>query len=319
MRRETCYWYREDPSYIFAVHDVDSGMDVDVAASNILADISSESTFDPSTQRKSRRNRKGPGDFPTYEVKMAPAGNLAHLRLLTHQASCKKLKGQRLFLLNQGGSKQLVELPHKDNATLIKALVEDSNDGLSHRIILTYVKDDTEETSNIDRSRRRKRSNPGDDAEEEAILSSLTDMAIGGWKEDGTSKGKKKNKRREERGFQGTFLQSSIAAGGTNSSLPQADTVIDAPKTEPEQPEEAKSEEITDSADQEVEQIRQEARVAELVKRTLDTFQKDITDRVNEKVDKAASDSDIKHAIDREMHLLFRKESATTELDETEL
>eukprot|EP00970_Alexandrium_tamarense_P013269 scaffold3306_cov287-Alexandrium_tamarense.AAC.1 len=309
----------EDPSYIFAVHDVDSGMDVDVAASNILADISSESTFDPSTQRKSRRNRKGPGDFPTYEVKMAPAGNLAHLRLLTHQASCKKLKGQRLFLLNQGGSKQLVELPHKDNATLIKALVEDSNDGLSHRIILTYVKDDTEETSNIDRSRRRKRSNPGDDAEEEAILSSLTDMAIGGWKEDGTSKGKKKNKRREERGFQGTFLQSSIVAGETNSSLPQADTVIDAPKTEPEQPEEAKSEEIIDSADQEVEQIRQEARVAELVKRTLDTFQKDITDRVNEKVGKAACDSDIKHAIDREMHLLFRKESATTELDETEL
>mmetsp|Transcript_12522 Transcript_12522/g.23139 ORF Transcript_12522/g.23139 Transcript_12522/m.23139 type:complete len:710 (+) Transcript_12522:254-2383(+) len=214
------------------VHEVENGMDIDVSASQIMLDVSQNNTaLSSSSTGRPRRSRKargggGGGGFPLYEVEMALDGNLAHFRLLLHQSKSKKLFGQRLFLLRISSSaseESAEELPPGSNLKTIQDIIagspsdsEVSNPELQKdctiHLILSYNCVDTSKSDGTKQS-TRKRLSQEEKEEEEYLLLSLSEVACGGWKtadaSDTVIRGKKSKRRRQERGFQGTFLQSS--------------------------------------------------------------------------------------------------------------
>ena len=79
-------------------------------------------------------------------------------------------------------------------------------------LILSYKSADSGTTEGK-RANRKKRMSDEKREEEESLLLSLTEVACGGWKTadagETVAGGKKAKRRRQERGFQGTFLQST--------------------------------------------------------------------------------------------------------------
>jgi len=207
------------------IHEIDSGSDIVVATSLIMLDISSDQeTQQTSSNGRPQRSRKARGDkgsFPTHELEMALDGNLAHFRLLLHQSKGKKLFDQRLFLISPGSSVEAQELlPGESNLKTMQELAASgSSQGETStaadcelHMALTYGSSDS--TSDTTKPNSRKRvSRQEEKAEEEVLLVTLSDIACGGWKtadgNDVVVGGKKTKRRRQERGFQGTFLQST--------------------------------------------------------------------------------------------------------------
>mmetsp|Transcript_21335 Transcript_21335/g.46317 ORF Transcript_21335/g.46317 Transcript_21335/m.46317 type:complete len:1522 (+) Transcript_21335:285-4850(+) len=230
------------------VHEVESGTDIDVAASQIMLDVSNENVQLSANgrPRRSRKARGGEGGgFPVYEVEMALDGNLAHFRLLLHQSKSKKLCGQRLFLVHTSSSESehtAEELtPGRDNLRTIHDIIsgvsynnEVSNAELQKdctvHVVLSY---DSAASSTSDKMKpnTRKRMTQEEKEEEEHLLLSLTEIACGGWKTADASDlvigGKKSKRRRQERGFQGTFLQSTEFNVQDNSSTLQNADVLE--------------------------------------------------------------------------------------------
>ena len=207
------------------VHEIENGVELDVAASIIMANASNENTPSVTATGRPRRSRKARGDEGVYsveEVEMALDGNLAHLRLLLHQCKGKKIQGQRLYLLHTSS-------PECEDAPSFTELADESNKKRMHEII--FVPDSNNEVSSADKqgdctihlilkyddnesrkTNKRTRLNQEERDEEDNLALSLSDVACGGWKsEDGSVViGEKQTKRRrQERGFQGTFLQST--------------------------------------------------------------------------------------------------------------
>ena len=230
--KETIECVDEDsrsPLWKMRVYEIEDHMNPEVAASQIISDLSI-SLIDhssSSTTRKTRRKRKMLGEFPIYEVEMSPDGNLAHLRLLFHQSTTKKLHGQRLFQLHlsavsSADAMSVSELTHESNSRTLSELFYGSSrpsesstannqeENIFH-LMMSYNSGEPCESSK--RPNTRKRQTQSDLDEEEHILSSLTELAYGGLKTDdvsnGTLPGKMSKKRRQEKGFRGTFLQSS--------------------------------------------------------------------------------------------------------------
>ena len=212
------------------VHEVDNGADATVAASSIMLDVSAEKEMLASNNGRPRRSRKARGDggggFPVHEIEMALDGNLAHFRLLLHQRD-KKLYGQRLFLLRNDASEEVEEL--FSGSSNLKTMQEialstsnadatDNTEDFTIHMILAY------ESFDNSKPNTRKRVSEEEKQEEETIHYSLLEIQAGGWKtadvndvSDIAVGGKKTKRRRHERGFQGTFLQS------TELSPPQDD------------------------------------------------------------------------------------------------
>ncbi|KAL7551081.1 hypothetical protein ACHAWF_014279, partial [Thalassiosira exigua] len=211
------------------VHEVEGGDDVEVAASQILADAAqSDDAPQLSATGRPRRSQKARGGgFPVYEIKMALDGNLAHLRLLLHQSKSKKLYGQQLFLMHTGSvsaeatGKLTRELTYSHNLDTLQEITsglpsnnesiqpEQQKDCNVH-MILTYTGDRSGKAEGR-RASTRKRISREEKDEEDNLQASLTEVQCGGWKTaDGeiVTGGKKSKKRRQERGFQGTFLSS---------------------------------------------------------------------------------------------------------------
>jgi len=214
------------------VHEIEDHMAVDVAASQIMAS-NSISTADESNssvypKRRSRRKRMDHEMFRTYNLEMSPHANLAHLRLLLHEKSDKKLLGQNLFFLVPSVMPSS-DLPiayeikfATNNDTLrefICALCGDSEDIITKicestiHLLMSYnngICNDDER-----RPLTRKRQTPEEKALEEAVMSSLTEAACNGFDESdepdiaGIGSRTKSKKRKVEKGFSGTFLQSS--------------------------------------------------------------------------------------------------------------
>ena len=172
------------------IHQIDSGSDDLLATSLIKIDIR----------------------FPTHELEMALDGNLAYFRLLLKQNKGKKLFNQRLFLICSDSSVEAQELlPDKSNLKTMQELaasgssnVEAStNSDCELHMALTY------RTSNLPNSSDRRLR-----LEEREGEVGLIAIACGGWKTaDGSNDvvvgGKKTKRLRQERGFRGTFLQST--------------------------------------------------------------------------------------------------------------
>jgi len=207
------------------VHEVENGVELDVAASIIMVNASNENTPSATATGRPRRSRKARGDEGVYsveEVEIALDGNLAHLRLLLHQCKGKKIQGQRLYLLHTSS-------PECEDAPSFTELANEHNKKTIHDII--FASDTTNEVSSADKqgdctihlilkyddnesrmTKKRTRLNQEERDEEDNLVLSLSDVACGGWKtEDGCVViGEKQTKRRrQERGFQGTFLQST--------------------------------------------------------------------------------------------------------------
>lgn len=222
------------------VHEIESNVDVGVAADMIRCDV--ENNNEPqSSGGRPRRSRKAKGGseggFPADEIEMALDGNLAHLRLLLHQSKGKKLAGQRLHMLHTSTSDQQVS--ELDNGSNLKSLQEiitgeppsgkASNSELLEdypiHLILSYA----------DTGRNGRRMRREEREEEDNLLASLTEMQCLGWKDGDGSEvgagGKKAKSRRQERGFQGTFLQSSSTVAGDGASLEKSTDVVEHTKS----------------------------------------------------------------------------------------
>lgn len=189
-------------------------MDLEVAASLILADLSAEASEDSQQQRRSRRKKKGPGNFPSHTVQVPSDCNLAHVRLLVHEKTGKRLHRQCLHLINKKASNGvLLELSELYNSTDFSVFIRGQPDNVSD-LIMTYKDADFADSDGT-----RKRPGKIDKELEDSIMSGLTELAFRGMKSDeyDVGKGRKSKKRREERGFRGTFLHSS-PSNETNSN-----------------------------------------------------------------------------------------------------
>jgi hypothetical protein len=217
----------EDPLCKVFVHEVENGTSIDVAASIITVNASHENNLSLTATGRPRRSRKARGDEGIYsveEVEMAVDGNLAHLRLLLHQYKGKKIHGQRLYLLQTHPPKcedapTFTELLHEYDRKSIHEILSllDSNyearsaDKQGNRtihihMVLSYDDGESNKTN------KRTRLNKEEKDEEDGLVLSLSDIACGGWKSDDGNvviEGKQTKRRRQERGFQGTFLQST--------------------------------------------------------------------------------------------------------------
>jgi hypothetical protein len=199
----TFFNQREDQVFNICVYEVEGGIDLDVAASAILADL--DTSVVPSQQRRSRRKKKGA--FPIHSLQVPKEGNLAQLRLVIHEKTGKRLLHQSLHLIDKNTS-ALMDLTETDNSKGLSGFISDQVEGDSH-IIMTYKENDSGEQN--EKRRTRKRPTKIDDEMEESLLSTLTELAFRGMKSDqyDVCKGKRMKRRREERGFRGTFLASS--------------------------------------------------------------------------------------------------------------
>ena len=210
------------------VHEVENGASIDVAASIIVVDASNRDTPIPSLSatgrpRRSRKCRgKEVGVYSVDDVEMALDGNLAHLRLLLHQTKRKKILGQKLFLLHtlseHADAPQFTELTHEYNEKSLLELVSlsDSNNSKvgspgkqeNCKIHLVMSYDDHESSQ----PNKRTRLNKVNKDEEDDLILSLSNISNGGWRSDDgyvVMGGKQSKRRRQERGFQGTFLQTT--------------------------------------------------------------------------------------------------------------
>jgi hypothetical protein len=102
------------------VYQVESGTSIDVAASSIMINASSDESPPITATGRPRRSCKARGNdvgvYSVEDIEMALDGNLAHLRLLLHQFKGKKLYGQRLFLFYLNlNDVEVKELTHEDN------------------------------------------------------------------------------------------------------------------------------------------------------------------------------------------------------------
>jgi hypothetical protein len=209
--------HRKDTEFSLCIHDIDGGNDLEVVASTILADLSSELSDDPPHQRSSRRKKKGPGDFPSHTLKVPSTCNLAQLRLMVHEKTGKRLTRQCFHLVVESG---VQELPEKDNMKDVSEFVTGGADTV-HHILMTYEDADSNDGQDSNRTGKRSRRSKVDVELEEGLMAALTELAFRGFKSDEypVGKGRKAKKRREERGFRGTFLHSSpsdFATGGAN-------------------------------------------------------------------------------------------------------
>jgi hypothetical protein len=210
------------------VHEVENGTSIDVAASIIIVDAANRNIPIPSLTAtgRPRRSRKcrgvEGGVYSVDDVEMALDGNLAHLRLLLHQTKRKKILGQKLFLLHTSP-------PQHDDAPLFTELTMAHNENFMHEIV--SLSDSNNEVGSADKQKdykihlvlsyddnesskpyKRKRLNKVDKDEEDDLILSLSNISSGGWKSDDGNAvmgGKQSKRRKQERGFQGTFLQST--------------------------------------------------------------------------------------------------------------
>ena len=218
------------PTCKIVVHKVENDLSIDVAASTIGANLSSNEVEEVSNQRRGLRRRKRNGEFPTYEVEMALDGNLAHFRLLLYQVSRERVRNQRLYIMSQFSVESPVtELTHLRDEETMQVLISKSacnneNDTAPKEeqmihIIMSY--DDSGSTKLNSRGTEKRMTKEERD-EEDALIATLTDKSCGGWKTaDVVVKGKKSGNR-QERGFQGTFLQSSLS----QNSEPEQNTPV---------------------------------------------------------------------------------------------
>ena len=226
---------------IFA-HQIEGGMNIDVAVSAIALNASSNEVQESTNQRRGLRKRKTKGTFPVHEVEMALDGNLAHFRLLLYQASRESVRSQHLYIMSQQLQESSVtELTHANDEESMLDLIskstcnDDSTSEEEHtvHIIMSY-----EDSDSVTQNKRGvgKRMTKEERDEEDAIIATLTDKACGGWKTaDVVDRGKKSGKR-QERGFQGTFLQSSLSQNSeTEQHTPANDSndsmIIDGSKS----------------------------------------------------------------------------------------
>jgi hypothetical protein len=202
------------------VHQVENGTSIEVAASSIMINASSAESPLLSATGRPRRSCKarGTGVYSVEDIEMALDGNLAHLRLLLHQLKGKKLYGQRLFLLYMISTQvEVKELTLDDNLKTMHDLAKisalDSNCNIDNAdskqdctiyLVLSY--DDVESTKS---NKSRMCHNQEEKDEDDYLALALSDIACVGWKTDDVSSVKQIKRRRQERGFQGTFLQST--------------------------------------------------------------------------------------------------------------
>ena len=220
------------------VHEVENGTSVDVAASSIMVNVFSNNSPSLTVTGRPRRSRKARGEegciYSTEDFEMALDGNLAHLRLLLHHYKGKKLLRQRLFLLH-------ICSPEGKEKPSAKELTHEYNIKSMHEIAISFAHDSDSIVGSTDKLQdhtihlilsyddgvpnkpnNRTRSNQEEIDEEDSLALALFDVACGGWKSDvgSVSIGVKPIKRpRQERGFQGTFLQSTEFDARVN--LPQ--------------------------------------------------------------------------------------------------
>lgn len=216
------------------VYEVENGTSIDVATSLIAVDLLEEGASTSVATGRPRRLRKcrgGRGRFPVEEIDMAFDGNLAHLRLLLHQVKGKKLHGQRLYLLRTSPSScetthAYEELDHASNTKAMQDIIhgsastDDETNNISYNIIHIVLSYDD---SSCEKRSTRKQSTPEENNAEEALHFSLLEIAYMGWNADDAKdknvKDTQTKQRRQERGFQGTFLQSTDF--DSSESLPE--------------------------------------------------------------------------------------------------
>lgn len=187
------------------IHEVESSIDLQVAGSIIFADLTAEKA--ETQQRRSRRKMKD-RNFPCYSVKVPVDCNIAYLRLKVHEKTGRRLLNQRLHVLTGNSDDQIIcvlDLHERDNSKDLKDFVTSPTNTVCH-IIISY-QDAESVGDNVAGTRTRKRHGKIDIEAEEIILSTLTEIAFQGM--ENVDKGRKTKRRREERGFRGTFLQSS--------------------------------------------------------------------------------------------------------------
>ena len=200
------------------VYEVENGTSIDVAASLIVVDASEDnapsSVFASERPHRSRKSRVGEGRFPVNEIDMALNGNLAHLRLLLHQQKGKRLLGQRLFLLRTSAPHSYEVLDHTSDLKSMYEIVfgsvlpieecSDFTDCITIHLVLSY---------DSSSSKRRRKLTPEEETEQEDLHFSLLEIADVGWNPNNSNdikaRGPRTKQRRQERGFQGTFLQSA--------------------------------------------------------------------------------------------------------------
>lgn len=218
------------------VHQVENGTSIEVAASSIMINASSAESSLLSATGRPRRSCKarGTGVYSVEDIEIALDGNLAHLRLLLHQLKGKKLYGQRLFLLYMISAQvEVKELTLDDNSktmhdlAIISALDSncnidnvDSKQDCTIYLVLSY--DDIESTKP---NNSRMCHNQEEKDEDDYLALALSDIACGGWKTDDVSSVKQIKRQRQERGFQGTFLQSTQF--DTQANVPTINEVDD--------------------------------------------------------------------------------------------
>jgi len=230
------------------VHKVENDMAIDVSASQIAVAMSNDNDPLIPSNGRPRRSRKARGEgggsgFPVHEIEMALDGNLAHFRLLLHQSKNEQLFGQRLFLLRVEHSvfeEQTEELTHKSNLKTIHEIISgatslsqssnpETQKNCTVHFILSYSSVDSGNSDGMRRS-ARKRMNQEQKEEDHNLLLSLTGIACGGWKtadaSDVVAKGKKPKRRRQERGFQGTFLHQSSEYNVPDDPLPSENVEV---------------------------------------------------------------------------------------------
>lgn len=194
------------------VHQIESGADVDVAASQIILNALSNEVQEATDQRRRLRKRKAKGMFPVHELEMALDGNLAHFRLLLHQVSRESACNQRLYMLPRlSHESSVTELTHSsDEETMLELISKTSSkaDGddnvaeeLEHtmHVIMTY----DESNATLTKRGTGKRMTKEERDEEDAIIANLAEKACGGWKTADIRDRGKKSWKRQEKGFQG--------------------------------------------------------------------------------------------------------------------
>lgn len=195
------------------VHEVEGNMDVEVAVSTITMELSADTSQDPPTQRRSRRKKKEQS-FPSYSVSVPRDCNIAHLRLILHEQIGKRLLRQCLHLIRTtaNGQNSTIELSENDNSKDFCEYIADEEQNASTllHVIMTYKESEFAREQNGSNTGTRKRPSKVDVEQEESLMSMLTELAFRGKSDDYcVGNGRKKKKRREERGFRGTFLYSA--------------------------------------------------------------------------------------------------------------
>ena len=200
------------------VHEIeDEGdFDVGVAATQINLEIESlGSNMATSSAGRPRRTRsamtgKGPGGFPVREFEVALDGNLAHLRLLIHEANARPVFNQLLFLLPASAVLEVVELDKNvDNSKTLYEIVTgetytsetcgvDANANHVLHMILAHRSSDPDATR---KSQRRKKLTDEETSMEQSMMLFLIETSSAGWK-DSTHAKKKSKPAQQERGFE---------------------------------------------------------------------------------------------------------------------